>query len=247
LPLRSCSGIADFASIILRTHIISPMLSNIFLHYVLDDWFERDVKPRLRGHAFLIRFADDFAMGFTCEEDARRVLEVLPKRLEKYGLMIHPDKTRLVPFERPSDRPERPEASPRVAPGSFDLLGFTHYWGRSRKGYWVVKRKTSKSRFRRGLMAITQWCRAHRHHPVAYQQHTLGQKLRGHFAYYGLTGNAQALSRFRSGVIATWRKWLGRRHRAGEVSWERMGRLLERYPLPPALVVHFVYRRAAKV
>jgi group II intron reverse transcriptase/maturase len=227
--------------------VISPMLSNIFLHYVLDDWFEREVKPRLKGHAFLIRFADDFAMGFSCEEDARRVMEVLPKRFEKYGLMIHPDKTRLVPFERPSDRPARPGTPPRVTPGSFDLLGFTHYWGRSRKGHWVVKRKTSKSRFRRGLMAIAQWCRKHRHQPIVSQQCTLGQKLRGHFAYYGITGNAHALSRFRSGVIALWRKWLGRRHRAGEVAWERMTRLLERYPLPPAIVVHSVYRRAAKL
>jgi len=227
--------------------VISPMLSNIFLHYVLDDWFERDVKPRLRGHAFLIRFADDFAMGFSCEEDARRVMEVLPKRFEKYGLTIHPEKTRLVPFERPSDRPLRPGTPPRVQPASFDLLGFTHYWGRSRKGHWVVKRKTSKSRLRRGLRAIAQWCREHRHQPVVFQQCTLGQKLRGHCAYYGITGNARALTQFRYGVIALWRKWLGRRHRAGEVTWERMGRLLERYPLPPALVVHSVYRRAAKL
>jgi RNA-directed DNA polymerase len=227
--------------------VISPMLSNIFLHYVLDDWFERDVKPRLYGQAFLIRFADDFAMGFTCEEDARRVLEVLPKRFEKYGLTIHPDKTRLVPFERPPDRPARPGTPPRVSPGSFDLLGFTHYWGRSRKGHWVVKRKTSKSRFRRGLSAIVQWCQKNRHQPIVRQQYTLGQKLRGHFAYYGITGNALALSQFRYGVIAIWRKWLGRRHRAGEVAWERMTRLLERYPLPPARVVHSVYRRAAKL
>jgi len=227
--------------------VISPMLSNVFLHYVLDDWFERDVKPRLNGHAFLIRFADDFAMGFSCEEDARRVLEVLPKRFEKYGLTIHPEKTRLVPFERPSDRTERTGTPPRVPPGSFDLLGFTHYWGRSRRGYWVVKRKTSKTRLRRGLLALAQWCRTNRHRPLAAQQHTLSQKLRGHFAYYGITGNADALNRFRRGVIGLWRKWLGRRHRAGEVAWERMYRLLERYPLPPAIVVHSVYRRAAKL
>ena len=225
--------------------VISPMLSNIYLHYVLDDWFEREVKPRLRGHAFIIRFADDFAMGFSCERDARRVLEVLPKRFEKYGLQIHPDKTRLVPFERPSDRPARPGDPARVSPGSFDLLGFTHYWGRSRKGHWVVKRKTCKSRFRRGLLMIAQWCQKHRHEPIVAQQFTLGQKLRGHFAYYGITGNAKALSQFRRGVISQWRRWLGRRHRAGEIAWERMYRLLERYPLPQAVVVHSVYRRAS--
>ena len=227
--------------------VVSPMLSNIFLHYVLDEWFERDVQPRLKGHSFLIRFADDFVMGFTCEDDARRVMEVLPKRFEKYGLTIHPDKTRLVPFERPSDRPQRSGTPARTPAGTFDLLGFTHYWGRSRQGHWVVKRKTSKSRFRRGLTAIADWCRKNRHDAVPQQHETLSQKLRGHFAYYGITGNAVALNRFRRGVIGLWRKWLGRRDRGGEVAWERMYRLLERYPLPPAIVVHSVYRRAAKV
>jgi RNA-directed DNA polymerase len=227
--------------------VISPMLSNIFLHYVLDDWFERDVQPRLKGSSFLIRFADDFAMGFTCEEDARRVMEVLPKRFEKYGLTIHPEKTRLVPFERPSDRPKRSGTALRVPPGTFDLLGFTHYWGRSRRGYWVVKRKTSDTRFCRGLRVLALWCRKNRHCTLAAQQKTLGQKLRGHFAYYGITGNADALSRFRRGAISLWRKWLGRRHRAGEVAWERMYRLLERYPLPPPIVAHSVYRLAAKL
>jgi RNA-directed DNA polymerase len=227
--------------------VVSPMLSNVFLHYVLDDWFERDVQPRLKGKSFLIRFADDFVMGFTCEEDARKVMDVLPKRFEKYGLTIHPEKTRLVPFERPSDRSQRSAISTRVPAGSFDLLGFTHYWGRSRRGFWVVKRKTSKSRLCRGLTAVAQWCRKHRHQALAAQQSTLGQKLSGHYAYYGITGNASALSQFRSGVIEIWRKWLGRRHRGGEVAWERMHRLLERYPLPPAIVVHSVYRQAAKV
>ena len=111
------------------------MLANIFLHYVLDEWFEREVQPRLKGRAFLIRYADDFVMGFACEEDARRVMDVLPKRFGKYGLTLHPEKTRLVPFERPSDRPERPgDLGRRTPAGTFDLLGFTHYWGRSRNG-----------------------------------------------------------------------------------------------------------------
>jgi RNA-directed DNA polymerase len=186
-------------------------------------------------------------MGFTREADARKVLEVLPKRFEKYGLTLHPDKTRLVPFERPSDRPTRPETPQQVPPGAFDLLGFTHYWGRSRRGYWVVKRKTSKTRLRRALLAIAQWCRKHRHRSLVVQQCALSQKLRGHFAYYGITGNAHALTRFRRGVIGLWRKWLGRRDRAGTVAWERMYRLLEQYPLPQAIVVHSVYRHAAKV
>ena len=226
--------------------VVSPMLSNVFLHYVLDEWFEREVRPRLKGIAFLIRYADDFVMGFSHEEDARRVMDVLPKRFEKYGLALHPEKTRLVPFERPPHREKREEAQRRTPPGSFDLLGFTHFWARSRNGFWVVKRRTSKSRFRRGMKALAQWCRENRHHALAEQHQTLSQKLRGHFAYYGITGNAHALNRFRRGAISLWRKWLGRRHRGGAVPWERMYRLVERYPLPQAIVVHSVYRQSAK-
>jgi len=111
----------------------------------------------------------------------------------------------------------------------------------------VVKRKTSKSRLGRGLSSIAQWCRTNRHRELADQHVTRSQKLRGHFAYYGITSIAEALVRFRRGVIGLWRKWLGRRHRGGEVPWERMYRLLNRYPLPPAIIVHSVYRSAAKV
>src|SRR5207247_2654515 len=123
--------------------VISPLLANVYLHYVLDVWFEREVKPRLRGRVFLIRYADDFVIGFACEKDARRVLEVLPKRFGKYGLTLHPDKTRLVPFQRPAPQPPSNSSEHGRRSGTFDLLGFTHYWGRSRKGVWVVKRKTA--------------------------------------------------------------------------------------------------------
>jgi len=226
--------------------VVSPLLSNAFLHYVLDEWFEREVQPRLKGQSFLIRYADDLVMGFSCEDDARRVMEVLPKRFEKYGLTLHPEKTRSVPFERPPDRPERLGPQERTPAGTFDLLGFTHYWGRSRHGHWVVKRKTSKSRLSRGLKALARWLRKGRHRALADQHRTLGQKLRGHFAYYGITGNADALKRFRRGAIGLWRKWLSRRNRDGPIAWDKMYRLLARYPLPPALVVHSVYRQAAK-
>ena len=226
--------------------VVSPCLSNVFLHYVLDDWFEREVRPRLKGQSFLIRYADDLVMGFSREEDARRVMEVLPKRFEKYGLTLHPEKTRLVPFERPPDHPERLGPQERTPAGTFDLLGLTHYWGRSRYGSWVVKRKTSKSRFNRGLKALAQWLRKGRHRELADQHRTPSQKLRGHFAYYGITGNADALKRFRRGAIGLWRKWLSRRNRDGPIAWATMYRLLERFPLPPAIVVHSVYRQAAK-
>ena len=226
--------------------VVSPILSNIFLHYVLDEWFEREVQPRLKGRSSLIRYADDFVMGFAHEEDARRVMEVLPKRFEKYGLTIHPDKTRLVPFERTDHARDGANSESRTPPGSFDLLGFTHYWARSRNGNWVVKRKTSGSRFQRGVHALSDWCRANRHLPMTFQHHTLSQKLAGHFAYYGITGNSSALTRFRTAATWIWKRWLSRRRRGGRMSWDRLNRYLERHPLPPAIAIHSVCRPAAR-
>jgi len=223
--------------------VISPLLANIYLHYVLDVWFEEEVKPCLKGRAFLIRYADDFVMGFACEEDARRVLEVLPKRFGKYGLALHPDKTRLVPFRRPSQRPGAKESGPQ--PGTFDLLGFTHFWGQSRRGGWVIQRKTASDRFSRTIRKIATWCRKCRHWPVIMQHGRLSQMLRGHDAYFGITGNFSMLQRLRRDVSCLWRKWLARRCRAGPLPWDHFHRLLERYPLPPARVVHSVYRPAA--
>jgi hypothetical protein len=163
---------------------ISPMLSNIYLHTVLDEWFERVVKPRLKGRAFLIRFADDFVMGFELESDARRVWEVLPKRFGKYGLALHPDKTRLFDFRSPARTRE---------PGTFQFLGFTHYWGKSRQGHSVIKRKTAKDRLARTLMRMEQWCKKYRHLPMLMQHRALNQKLRGHYGYFGITGNFRCL------------------------------------------------------
>ena len=176
--------------------MVSPLISNVFLHYVLDLWFEQEVKPRLRGRAFLIRYADDFVIGFRDHRDAQRVMEVIPKRLGKYGLTVHPTKTKLVPFSPPSST-TKDRDGPRVnRPGTFDLLGFTHYWARSRQGYWVVKLKTAADRFSRAVRSIDLWCRLNRHLPIDQQQQKLNQKLRGHYAYYGVTGNSEALTRF---------------------------------------------------
>jgi RNA-directed DNA polymerase len=222
--------------------VISPLLANVYLHYVLDVWFESEVKPRLKGHAFLIRYADDFVMVFANEEDARRVLEVLPKRFGKYGLTLHPDKTRLVPFRRP---PRGSDSGTGSQPGTFDLLGFRHYWARSRQGNWVVKRKTAPQRLARAIRKIADWCRANLHLPVAWQHRTLSQKLTGHYGYFGITGNALALQRFRDAVKRLWRQWLSRRHRRKVLSWDCFHRLLRQYPLPPIRVVHSVYRPAA--
>ena len=226
--------------------VISPELANVYLHYVLDDWFAREVQPRLRGRAFLIRYADDFVIGFTSEEDARRVMAVLPKRFGKYGLTLHPEKTRLVAFRRPLQRPACAGTSHAERPGTFDLLGFTHYWGRTRKGRWMVKQKTAASRFSRAIRTIAQWCRQNRHRPIDEQHQTLSAKLRGHFAYYGITGNSVALSRFRSEVQRVWRKWLARRNGRGRYLWSRFQRLKDHYPLPMAVIVHSVYHSEAK-
>jgi group II intron reverse transcriptase/maturase len=216
--------------------VISPLLSNVYLHEVLDEWFEDVVQPRLRGPASLVRFADDAVLVFAREDDARRVAEVLPKRFAKYGLKLHPEKTRLVPFRRPGSH-RRHEGRPET----FDFLGFTHYWGQSRRGYPVVKRKTAKDRVTRSLRAVRRWCRSNRHLPIAEQHRALGRKLSGHDAYYGITGNAAALERFHYEVPRIWRKWLDRRSNRARMTWERFSRLLERHPLPRARVVHSVY------
>lgn len=215
--------------------VISPLLANVYLHEVLDLWFERDVLPRLAGHAFMVRYADDFVMCFERESDARRVLDVLPKRFGKYGLQVHPDKTRLVPFRRPGNDDDGPR------PGHFDFLGFTHYWGEARSGRWVIKRKTAKGRLQRALKAIWEWCRGNRHQRVTDQHRALNRKLKGHYAYYGITGNAKLLGRFAYRVTCTWRYWLNRRSQKAKMTWEKFAELLKRNPLAPPRVVHSVY------
>lgn len=220
--------------------VISPLLANLYLHEVLDTWFERTVKPRLQGRSLLVRYADDFVLVFELESDAKQVMAVLPKRFGKYGLRLHPDKTRIARFNRPPLRREgSTQACPR--PQSFDFLGFTHYWGQFRTGRWGVKRKTARKRLTRALRVIRKWCRTNRHLSLVAQQTALSQKLRGHFSYYGITGNSQALCRFHFEVGRTWRKWLGRRSQRGRIPWEGFRRILEHYPLPLPRVVHSVY------
>ena len=171
--------------------VVSPILSNIFLHYVLDVWFEEEVRPRLRRPACLIRFADDFVIGFRDQRDAERVMEVVPKRFSRFGLTVHPDKTKLIPFHSP-----RTAAGRNGHRGTFDLLGFTHFWKKSQRGYWIVGQKTANDRFSRSLRKIDDWCRQNRHWSLWEQQQKLNEKLRGHYAYYGVTGNSGALTRF---------------------------------------------------
>lgn len=221
--------------------VISPLLANIYLHEVLDRWFEETVKPRLRGRAFAVRYADDFAIVFVRESDARRVYEVLPKRFGKFGLTLHPEKTRLVRFVRPklasSGKGQDVQGG---RPGSFDLLGFTHFWSRSRRGNWVVRQKTASGRFRRALKRIYDWCHQNYHLPIQEQHKRLSQKLRGHYGYYGITGNSYAIGHFAWHVGRAWRRWLIRRSQRARMSWVEFNRLLERYSLPPPRCVHSI-------
>jgi hypothetical protein len=209
--------------------VISPLLANIYLHEVLDDWYTNTVKLRLKGQSFLIRYADDAVLCFAKEADAKRVMDVLPKRFARYGLRLHPIKTQLVGF--------KPPRNPDDPPGSFDLLGFTHYWGKSRYGRWIIQRKTAKDRFRRSLRAFAFWCKRHRHDPVPVQHRMLWRKLSGYYAYYGIRGNAQQLRCMRYRVERAWIKWLSRRSQRAKLDWVQASRLLERYPLPPARLV----------
>lgn len=211
--------------------VISPLLANIFLHTVLDVWFEREIKPRLRGRARLVRYADDAVILFEYEQDAKQVMQVLPKRFGKYCLELHPEKTRLVAFKRP-DRVKRrkDEHGPLSGPGSFDFLGFTIHWGKSLTGKWVVRERTAKNRFSRGLHSLYEWCTHHRHMPLERQQNVLNQKLRGHYGYYGRRGNRSRLWDFLSKVKHGWWKALCRRSQRS-LTWQAMNRLLKRYPL----------------
>ena len=226
--------------------VVSPILSNVYLHEVLDKWFEDVVKPRLEGDAFLVRYADDATLVFSCERDARRVMDVLPKRFAKYGLTLHPTKTRLIDFSRPAETYGRDEGPSCPRPSTFVLLGFTHYWGRSRRGRWVVKRKTAKKSFVRAVRAVALWCRRFRHEKLWWQHQALVRKLHGHYGFYGITGNGKALEYFLVAATRVWWKWLSRRSQRARMSWDRFNAVLRRYPLPAARVVHSVYRRAAK-
>lgn len=219
--------------------VISPLLANIYLHGVLDEWFEAEVKPRLRGHATLVRYADDFVLGFTHEEDARRVEAVLGKRFGKYALELHPQKTRLLDFRRP-----RVSGGTKSAGEAFDFLGFTHHWGKTYKGRWTVKRRTAKERFGRALKRVAVWCRAHRHDPFQEQHRSIVSKLRGHYGYYGITGNYEALVRFEFEVKRRWHKWLARRSQRW-MRWERFTALLTKWPLPPPRVARSALTHAA--
>jgi RNA-directed DNA polymerase len=211
---------------------ISPMLANIFLHEVLDEWFQREVRPRMKGNCFLVRYADDFVMGFSVKGEAERVFKVLPKRFERYGLSIHPEKSRLVQFSRPYWKRGK-------GPGSFAFLGFTHYWAKTLRGGWTIKRKTQGKRLSRFMSGIGEWCKGHRHEPLAEQHRTLSSKLRGHYQYYGVRGNFKMLEVAYEHTRVMWKKWLGRRNSMNRMSWERFAEEVEQtLGLPLPQIIH---------
>jgi RNA-directed DNA polymerase len=214
--------------------VASPLLANVFLHQVLDEWFVKDVQPRMKGRCFVTRFADDFIIGCELEADARRVMAVLPKRFNRFSLTIHPEKTALIAFKRPPSR----EASAGGA-GSFDFLGFTHYWAKTRRGYWVLKRKTVGKRLRRFMQAIWAWCRDNRHAPLQEQYRTLCAKLRGYYQYYGIRGNFKMLEVVFEHTERAWRYWLSRRSHKGHIRWQKfVASLQKELALPKPRIMH---------
>jgi group II intron reverse transcriptase/maturase len=213
--------------------VIGPSIANIYLHYVMDEWFIKDVKPRLKGRCFLVRFADDAILGFEYQEDARRVREVLFKRLNKYGLEAHARKTLLVKFTRPLKGSGKDRTN-----GTFDFLGFTHYWAKSRKGYWVVKRRTIRKRLNRTICRYNDWCRLHRHMSIKEQWKALSIKLKGYYQYFGIRGNYDSLHWVYFTLKKTWRRWLGRRSQKGHISWEKFDTIFAHFPLPKPRIVH---------
>lgn len=206
---------------------LSPLLGNIFLHYVLDRWFEQDVQPRLRGRARLIRYADDFVLLFEREDDARRVAAVLPQRMAKHGLTLHPTKTRLLPMQRPPFG-----RNGGKGPGSYEFLGFTVFWRRSRRGTWVPGMQTARTRMYRARRAVQAFCRSQRHEPLKVQHAGLVRRLQGHFNYFGIQGNGRRLDELRDAATEAWCKWLNRRSQRARMTWARFKTLLRVLPLP---------------
>jgi RNA-directed DNA polymerase len=213
--------------------VISPVLSNIFLHHVLDEWYVKTVKPRLKGRSFLIRFADDFTIGCELEEDAKRIMEALPKRFAEFNLAINSEKTKLVSFRKP-DHKDRTKGN-----GTFDFLGFTHYWAKSLRGNWVIKRKTSRKRLLRAKRRLWLWCRNNKHTSIEEQHQTLCQKLLGHYQYYGIRCNMRKLESIFRFTQNAWHYWLSRRG-GKKGNWDKFRKMLVNYLLPGPRIVHCI-------
>jgi RNA-directed DNA polymerase len=208
-------------------NIISPLLSNVYLHEVLDQWLE-EIRPMLKGEMFFVRFGDDFVIGFEYREDAQRVYQTLPKRFEKYGLAIHPEKTRLLNFSPENKGDCR----------TFDFLGFTHYWTQSKRGFAVIKRKTKRAKVNRVFKALYEYCRDNRHLRVREQWTELCMKIKGYYAYFAIPGNFKFLKQVYRNAIRYWFKWLNRRSQYNSYTWDGFVNLLKVFPLPRPRIIH---------
>jgi group II intron reverse transcriptase/maturase len=215
--------------------VISPLLANVYLHEVLDTWFAEVVTAHCRGKVVMYRYADDFVIGFELEEDARRIMAVLPKRFARYGLEINEEKTRLVDFRRPRWGYDPQKHGPK--PDTFSFLGFTIYWGKTWKGGYTIKRKTETKRMIRSVRNFWQWCRDNRHRPLEEQYAVLSAKLRGYYQYYGVRCNSRCLEWVFDRLKRAWRYWLNRRGGRKKLSWSTLQRLLKAFSLPRPKIV----------
>ena len=214
---------------------VSPLLANVYLHYVFDRWVRQWRKRHARGDMVAIRFADDFVVGFQHLGDAKRFLSDLRERFAKFNLELHPDKTRLIEFGRyaASDRKKRGLSKPET----FDFLGFTHVCGKTKDGRFWLRRITIKKRMRAKLKQVRAELRRRRHLPIPVQGRWLASVVRGHLAYYAVPGNIDAVRAFRDQVRRHWRETLLRRSQRSRMTWERFNRIGNRW-LPPARIVH---------
>jgi len=218
--------------------LVSPVLSNVYLHYVLDLWFERWLTKRCRGKVFLVRYCDDFIALFEREEDARWFREELPKRLAKFGLEIEPSKTQMLPF---GVYQGRKKTASFTQPRTFNFLGFTHYMGRNRRGQPLLGRKTERDRIRRKLKEVKQRLKAMRTHGTNAMVDYVVRHVRGHLQYYGVSGNSRAIGRYWWLVRRLLFKWLNRRSQKRSLTWEKYLLLLAARKLPKPRLVHRFY------
>jgi group II intron reverse transcriptase/maturase len=218
---------------------LSPMLSNIFLHYVLDLWFEKRLKRQVRGACFLVRYADDFVCLVQYEDDARHMEQALRERFTQFELELHPEKTRVIRFGR-YERENAKRQNRRAH--TFDFLGFTHFCGTSRRGKFIVGRRTSRKKFRKKCRELNAWLKRVRNFlPAKEWWPILAAKLRGHYQYYGVSGNMPSLKRFHRVALRLALKWLNRRSQRRSFNWAGFNRYLQHYPLPKPRIVHNLY------
>ncbi len=219
--------------------ILSPILANVFLHYVLDKWFEQTVKNHIRGYCELIRYADDFVCVVQYADDAERIEKALQHRFNRFELELHPEKSRKFSFGR-FERRNAKQQNRRA--NTFEFLGFTHFCDKTRRGYFKVGRKTSKKKFVKKCKDMTDWLKSVRNlaKPKEWWE-TLRSKLRGHFQYYGVSGNYKSIEAFYKHTIRVLHKWLNRRSQKHSMSWANFNKYLKCYPIPQPKIVHNFY------